>query len=232
MFLSIGLALAWGKPALASNDELWAEVEAYADLYRIGADHVMADGISIGGMQIGGMTLRQTVDALRNRQESMKATEIVLVFEGKSVTYTMEQFGLGFDVSGVEIVKAATLGKSGTLLERYKANADIENGGYDILAEQSAHSGTIAAMISKFARQMDVPAIEATITRKSADSIIKNGGSSIGPEMVGEILREMGEFTVTHEVPGVAVNQSRLLEQIFEAIENWDCETSITLHAE
>ena len=94
MFLSLGLALAWGKPALASNDELWAEVEAYADLYRIGADHVMADGVSIGGMQIGGMTLRQTVDALRSRQESMKATEIVLVFEGKSATYTMEQFVL------------------------------------------------------------------------------------------------------------------------------------------
>ena len=232
MFLSLGLALAWGKPALASNDELWAEVEAYADLYRVGTDHVMSEGISIGGMEIGGMTLRETVDALRSRQESMKATEVVLVFEGKSVTYTMDQFGLGLDVSGVDIVKAATLGKSGTLLERYKANADIENGGYDILAEQSSHSGKIAAVISKFARQMDVPAIEATITRKSADSIIKSGGSSIGPEMVGPILREQGEFIVTHEEPGVAVNQSRLLEQISEAIENWDGETTITLHAE
>lgn len=232
IFLSFGVALAWGKPALASNDELWAEVEAYADLYRIGADHVMAEGVSIGGMQIGGMTLRQTVDALRSRQESMKATEVVLVFEGKSVTYTMEEFGLGFDVSGVEIVKAATLGKSGTLLERYKANADIENGGYDILSEKSAHTGTISAMVSKFARQMDVPAVEATITRKSADSFIKNGGSSLGPEMVAEILQKKGEFIVTHEEPGIAVNQSRLLEQISEAIENWDGETTITLHAE
>lgn len=205
MFLSLGLALAWGKPALASNDELWAEVEAYADLYRIGADHVMADGVSIGGMQIGGMTLRQTVDALRSRQESMKATEIVLVFEGKSATYTMEQFGLGFDVSGVEIVKAATLGKSGTLLERYKANADIENGGYDILAEQSAHTGTIAAIISKFARQMDVPAVEATITRKD------------------------GKFILTHEESGIAVDQDVTVDQVFEVIERWNGETSITL---
>lgn len=197
-----------GVPAQASDDGGFKEeVRAYADLYRVDEDVKMADGIRIAGLDVSGMTLMEAVDAVLARQEAMKSAEITLMLEDRSVTYTMEQFGMDVEVSAEEVVKVACIGKQGSLIERYKMMADVKNDGYDIVSEQYAKAGIVADKIAKFAAVVDIPAVEATITKDGS------------------------KFIVTHEESGIAADQEDMLAQVLTAIENWDGETSIVLRA-
>ncbi len=202
------LVLACDMPAQAFDDGGFKEeVKAYADLFRVGDADRIAEGVTIAGLDVGGMTLMEVVDAVQARQEAMHAAKITLTFGEKNITYTMEEFGLSVQLSAEEVVKAACLGKSGSLVERYKATADIANGGHDILSEQSAKEGIIADRIAGFAGSVNIPALEATISR--------NGNS----------------FTVTQEESGLAVDENDLMEQVLAAVKNWNGEDSITLQA-
>ena len=52
------LGLAASMPASASNGEDMAEeVKAFAQMYRVSEDEVIAEGVRIGGVDVGGMNL-------------------------------------------------------------------------------------------------------------------------------------------------------------------------------
>lgn len=204
------LMLAFGTPAQASSVDLREEVEAYADLYRVDEDEVIAEGVSIGGIDLGGLTLMEAVDAVLSGQQAMLNTEVTLQLEDRAVTYTMEQLGLSFVNPSEEIVKAACLGKTGSLIERYKANADIAHGGYEMPTVQYTDEYTAEKLVKQFAETVNVPAVDATITKDSTDT---------------------HTFTVTHESSGIAVDQEDLLDQVLQAIEGWDGAIAITLTA-
>lgn len=197
-----------GRPAQASNDEQFIkEVEAFADLYRISEDEVIAEGVSIGGLDLGGMTLREAVNAIIDRRNGMLNAEVTLMLNENGVTYTMGQFGLEFTNPSEEVVKAACLGKTGSLIERYKANADLANAGYEMPAFYSVDERVAERLVNKFAETAEIDPVEATITRTD------------------------GKFVVTHEQAGIAVDAADMLVQVLQTIENWNGEGSLTLSA-
>ena len=202
------LALAGDMPARASGDgDFREEVKAYADIYRVDENDRISEGISIAGLDVGGMTLMEVVDAMSARQEAMKSAEITLMLEDRSVTYSMAELGLSMEVAAEDVVRAACLGKTGSLVERYKVLKEISHGGYDVLSEQSARETLVADKIAKFAKAVNIPAVEATIT--------KNGS----------------KFEVTQESAGVAVDEEDMLKQVMEAISHWNGDAAITLVA-
>lgn len=200
------LGLAASMPASASNGEDMAEeVKAFAQMYRVSEDEVIAEGVRIGGVDVGGMNLMEAVDAVAARQEEMLNSPITLILEGEAVTYTMEEAGLTFINPSEEVVRAATLGKSGTLVERYKANKDIAHDGYDLEMVQYAEKSAASRLVAVFAEAANQEPIEATITRTN------------------------GKFVVTHEQTGIAVNEETTLSQVMSAVELWNGEAEIRL---
>ena len=205
----LALMLAFDRPVHASNSEDMAEeVKAFADMYRVSEDEIIAEGVRIGGVDVGGLTLLEAVDAVVARQEEMLGSPITLTLEGESVTYTMEEVGLTFINPSEEVVRAASLGKSGSLVERYKATKDIAHDGYDLQMVQYAERSVASRLITKFAEAANQAPLEATITRSS------------------------GKFTVTHEQTGIAVDEAATLTQVMNAVEVWDGEAEVNLTVE
>lgn len=203
------LVFAADMPVHASNSEDMAEeVKAFADMYRVSEEEIIAEGVRIGGVDVGGMNLLEAVDAVVARQEEMLASPITLTLEGESVTYTLEQAGLTFINPSEEVVRAASLGKSGSLIERYKATKDIAHDGYDLGMVQYAEKSVASALVGQFAEAVNQAPLEATITRSS------------------------GKFTVTHDQTGIAVDEAAALTQVMNAVELWDGEAELNLTVE
>ncbi|MBQ8813795.1 MAG: VanW family protein [Lachnospiraceae bacterium] len=203
------LLLAAAMPANASNsEEMTEEVRAFAQMYRVSEDEIIAEGVRIGGVDIGGLTLMEAVDVLAARQREMLNSTVNLNLEGATVSYTMEQLGLTFINPSEEVVRAASLGKSGSLIERYKATKDIAYNGYELQMVQYAERDVAEAVIAQFAKAVNQAPIEATVTRAG------NG------------------FEVTHEQTGIAVDEAATLTKVMNAIEIWDGTAELTLSAE
>ena len=203
------LMLTADMPVHASNSaDMTEEVKAYADMYRISEDEIIAEGVYIGGVDVGGLTLMEAVDAVLIRQQEMLGSTVTLTLEGESVSYTMEQLGLTFINPSEEVVRAASLGKSGSIIERYKATKAIEHDGYHMDMVMYAEREVAATLIAEFAKEVNQAPLEATATRVN------------------------GTFQFTHEQTGIAVDEDATLTQVMSAVENWDGTSVLSLDVE
>ena len=192
----------------ANSEDMTEEVRAFAQMYRISEDEIISEGVRIGGVDIGGLTLMEAVDALIAGQQEMLNRTVTLSLEGSEVSYTMEQLGLGFINPSEEVVRAASLGKSGRLIERYKANRDIAYHGYDVPMSRTIDQNRIKEVVASFARAANQNPLEATV------KLVNN------------------QFEVTHEQTGIAVDETATLDQVLTAVETWDGTSSLRMEVQ
>lgn len=84
------------------------------------------EGVSIGTVDVGGMTEDEAEDALNDYVNGLKNTTFTLTGAKGSIDVTAAEMGIFADVSAT-VKEALALGQSGSLIERYKATADLEN---------------------------------------------------------------------------------------------------------
>ena len=90
-------------------------------------DKQISEGIYIESVHIGGMTEAEAKEALEAYIETLNETQFTFTAGDKQLSATAAE--LGFAVTNKDIVKEAmSVGKTGSLLKRYKDLADLEQG--------------------------------------------------------------------------------------------------------
>ena len=97
--------------------------QAYAEAKQ--GDKIL-DNIYIGEVAVGGMSGDEAKQAVDAYVDEVKNTKFTLSVNDKSITATAGQLGVEWENTGV-VEEAVMIGKSGSLITRYKDKKDLEH---------------------------------------------------------------------------------------------------------
>lgn len=179
---------------------------AYADTKQ---DDKILDNIYIGEVAVGGMSETEAQQAVNAYVQEIQGTKFTLSVNDKSMTATAKQLGVDWENTNV-VEEAAMIGKSGSLIARYKDKKDLEHEPKKL----EITFGTDEAKIKKY----------LSANKKKLNQEAEDGG----------LIRENGSFTITGGKEGIAVNVEDSAKTIASYImDEWDTkEASIALNAD
>lgn len=179
---------------------------AYAETAE---ENIIAEGVYIGNVSVGGMTADEAREAIDSYADAVDSAVFTLTANGKSIEVTAAELGVTFDAADA-VNAALSVGKTGSLIARYKDTADLAHGG----------------KVLELPIRVDGAAVSAVLEEKSAalnNEAVDNG-----------LIRENGEFVFVEGSSGVEVDVEesvRLVEEYFA--DGWDgADAEIELAAE
>lgn len=179
---------------------------AYADAQQ---EDKILDNVYIGEVAVGGMSEEEATQAVNEYVADVQSTKFTLKVNDKSIKATAKQLGVEWENTGV-VEEAVMIGKSGSLITRYKDKKDLEHEPKTL----EISFGTDEAKIKKY----------LTKNKKKVDQNAVDGG----------LVRENGVFAITGGKEGIAVNVDESAQTIASYIMNdWDTqEADIELSAD
>ena len=131
------------------------------------------DGVYIGNIYVGGMTEEEAVSAVEAYVESADSAEMTLKTGDKSVSVTAAELGISF--SNLNVVdEAMDVGRSGSLIKRYKDKKDLQQGDKVIALSLDVDSEAVASILSGKAAELNQKAVDNGLVRENgAFKIIK-----------------------------------------------------------
>ncbi len=184
----------------------FAASQAYAQAKQ--GDKIL-DNIYIGEVAVGGMSEQEAKLAVDQYVSEIQNTKFTLTINDKSIKATAKQLGVDWENTGV-VEEAVMIGKSGSLISRYKDKKDLEHEPKKL----EISFGTDEAKIKKY-----LSANADKVNQKAVD---------------GGLVRENGSFKITGGKEGIAVDVAQSAKTIASYITNdWDTkEASIALSAD
>ncbi|KAI4450158.1 hypothetical protein C823_004691 [Eubacterium plexicaudatum ASF492] len=173
----------------------FAANQAYAEAKQ--GDNIL-DNIYIGEVAVGGMSGEEAMQAVNDYVKEIQNTKFKLSINDKSITATAGQLGVEWENTGV-VDEAVMIGKSGSLITRYKDKKDLEH-------EPKKLDLTFAT------------------EEKDIKKYLSDNADKVNQEAVdGGLVRENGSFTITGGEEGIALNVEQSAKTIASYITNdWD----------
>ena len=196
------------RPLVAMLAFLLMGIVLFGENDRINAqskDEGIAEGIYIESVYIGGMSAEEAEMALADYVAELAEKEFTLEAGDKQLTFTAGQMGL--EVLNDHIIQTALdVGKTGSLLKRYKDLKDLEQG--DLILE-----------------------LNLGVDRTAITALINDNLKKINTEAVNNgLIREKGAFTYVPGTTGIEVNVTASTALIEEYIcTEWDREDATVL---
>ena len=167
------------------------------------SDNHISEGIYIESVYIGGMTAEEAEEALDAYVKVLNEKEITLIAGDKQ--FTAKVSDLGFTVTKEHIIEQAmSVGKTGSLLNRYMDLTDLKQGDLVLELDISVDTEIMTALLNDNINQMNTKAV--------------NNG----------LIRENGKFTYIEGTTGIGVNVGpsvSLLEEYMET--EWNRESAV-----
>lgn len=153
-------------------------------------EHLIADRVYIGEVSVGGMTEEEATAAVEAYVDGLAEETITLTAGEYSVETTVSELGLSWNEAEERVQEAVNLGKTGNLIERYKAQKDLEH----------------ADMVLPIVLSAD---------EEKANAFIQENKDALNNEAVNYGLkRENGGFTVIGGVSGVTLVEDQCVAAI------------------
>lgn len=166
-------------------------------------DNRISEGIYIESLYIGGMTEEEAEEALAGYIEELNEVQFTLAAGEKQITFDASEMGLMVANEGV-VSDAMAVGKTGSLLKRYKDLTDLEQGDLVLELDVSIDTEIVTALLNDNINEIDTKAV--------------NNG----------LIRENGEFTYVPGTTGIAVNVGPSVALIDEYVSTeWNYEDSV-----
>lgn len=190
------------KRYVAGGIAAFAVLAAGAVINQVYADERQSDkildNIYIGEVAVGGMTSEEANQAVENYVNGIQDTAITLNVSSKSMDATAGQLGVEWENTGV-VDEALMIGKSGSLITRYKDKKDLEHEPKELPLLFGTDESKIRSYLKKNAQQFNQEAVD------------------------GGLVRENGAFTITGGEEGIAVNVPESVKAVADYITNdWD----------
>lgn len=161
-------------------------------------DSVIPEGVYIGETPVGGMTIGEAREQLAEQESRIRLSAFTVTHGEKSLTIPFEELGLYFEDTTDILYDAAKIGRSGTLLERYKALKDLKNDKIVCTWTYDFDRSALEERVVGFAEEVDQECVESTITRVS------------------------GAFVVTPSQNGIAMDVEATLDRVRTSLEAWN----------
>ncbi len=180
--------------------------QAYADAKQ---EDKILDNVYIGEVAVGGMSEEEAMQAVNEYVSGVQDTAFTLKINDKSLKATAKQLGVEWENTRV-VEEAVMIGKSGSLISRYKDKKDLEHEPKTLELSFGTDESVIKKYLSKNKKKVDQKAVD------------------------GGLTRENGQFTITGGEEGIAVNVDESAKTIAQFItDDWDTnEAEINLSAE
>lgn len=172
-------------------------------------DDRISEGIYIETVYIGGMTEQEAEDALADYIAQLNEKEFTLTAGEKKLCFDTTEMGLNITNEGI-VKRAMSVGKTGSLLARYKDLTDLEQGDLVLELDISIDTETVATLLNDNQKKINTEAV--------------NHG----------LIRENGKFTYVPGATGIAVNVESSVALLDEYVRNeWNREdTTFALSVE
>lgn len=166
-------------------------------------DKQISEGIYIESVYIGGMTEEEANIALEAYIEEVNAKSFTFTAGDKQIVVAASE--LGVDVTNKDVVKEAmSVGKTGSLLKRYKDLTDLEHGDLVLKLDFSIDKELVTTLLNDNISNIDTKAVNNGLTR------------------------EEGEFVYVPGTTGVAVNVGPSVALIEEYVaDEWNGEDAV-----
>jgi len=172
-------------------------------------DKQISEGIYIESVYIGGMTQEEAEVALADYIAELNEKKFTFTAGDKQLSFTAADLGVA--VTNEDVVKEAmSVGKTGSLLKRYKDLTDLEHGDLVLELDVSVDTELVTTLLNDNVNKLDTKAV--------------NNG----------LIRENDEFVYVPGTTGIAVNVGPSVALIDEYIsDEWNREDAmIELSAE
>lgn len=141
-------------------------------------EDTIAEGVSIGNVSVGGMTAEEAKAAIEAYAGEVDAAVFTLTANGKSVEVAASELGITFD-SADALEEALSVGKTGSLIDRYKDAADLANGGKVFELPLSVDETAAAAVLTEKAEKLNNEAVDNGLVRENGEFVFVEGSSGV-----------------------------------------------------
>lgn len=167
------------------------------------------DNVYVGELAVGGMSGEEADEAVKAYVDGLQKTKFTLKADHKTVKATAAQLGVTWENTRV-VEEAMAIGKSGSLISRYKDKKDLEHEAKVLELNFTADEAKVKSYLDSHVKKLNQDAVDSTLKR------------------------ENGSFQIVDGENGVAVDVAESTENIIHYIENeWDAgQAEITLTAD
>ena len=199
LLLSSGLLLGALPAHAAAVSDTGAATAPPVDSSLPVADHaaqsVIADGIFIGNINLSGMTRQEAAEVIEQYFEEISRSDFTLRVGEETVTKKVCEFGLTWDVLST-LDEAASLGKSGLLIERYKTLMDMKYDKVKLPLVHTIDESTVRAFVNdEVAAVFDSESIDATIKRVDGSFVVTDHTDGVATDINGTISAILDKLT-------------------------------------
>lgn len=189
------------KAYAAETEETAAQTDASKVEKQIPDNHEIPEGVSVNGIDIGGMSVQDARKKLDEFVASVCDDTLILTIgsdENEEIKIPHKDFGMKAADSTV-IEDICEIGTNGNLIKRYKELADVKNNKAEY----------------RLTFEYD---------RKKLDALIDAETAPYNRDAKNAVLvRHSGEFQITDEITGIAVDLKATTKAVNEALgEGWD----------
>ncbi len=160
-------------------------------------DSVIPYGVYINETHVGGMTIGEAKAWLAAKEAEISLSVFTLTYGDHVMEIPFTELGLTFQNTTDVLYDAATIGQTGTLIDRYKELKDLENDRVLCTWSYSFDEALLEEKTAAFADVVNVEAVNATINRKDH------------------------QWFRTPHVNGLEMDTEATLERVRAAVEGW-----------
>lgn len=170
----------------------------YPGSVKAASEDKIAEGVYIGNIYVGGMTEEEAAEAIDTYVESVNDAVFTLAAGTNSIDAEAKELGIHFSDMNV-VQEAMDVGRSGSIIKRYKDKKDLEHGNKVISMELSVDRTAVTSLLEEKAEKLNQNAVD-------------NG-----------LIREDGVFRFIEGAEGIAVNVEKSITEIEGFISSgWD----------
>lgn len=144
-----------------------------------GTFHTIEKGVYIGDIDVSGMTTLEAEEAVTAYVDSLRTKSVTLnALNGNTVTVTAQDFGINWANTSV-VDEAGELGKTGNIVQRYKALKDLEHQNQVFPMEITFSDTAIESVINDQCLQYNVDAVDGTLERVNGEFVYQAGQTGV-----------------------------------------------------
>lgn len=150
------------------------------------------DQVYFGSISGGGLTKEEASEKIQQYVEQLGGTKVTLQAGKNTVEATAADLGLTWGNPDI-VEEAAGLGKSGNLIERYKAMKDLEHEEKVYRIGYAVDAAKVKALLEQKAAELNTEAVDAGLTRNGSGFQIIPGSQGVTLN-IEESLKEVESF--------------------------------------
>lgn len=139
---------------------------------------LIADNVYIGDTSVGGMTQTEAEEAVDTAVKASIDANVVLSVGEKSITVSSEDLGLQWSNTDV-VTEALDIGKTGSLIERYKEKKNLQNEKKVFDIEYAIDATKVADILTENSDQLNQAAVDSELVREDEAFQIIEGQEGI-----------------------------------------------------